>query len=46
MGELICEFSSEHISFAEVKEHEDIYSKDAEIGCFMHYCKYKGSRFW
>ena len=46
MGELLCEYSGDHISFDEAKERQEKYSKDNEIGCFMYYCKYRGYKFW
>lgn len=45
-GDVICEYSGEHVTFEEAKRRERKYSEDPSIGSYMYYYAFKDKKFW
>ena len=45
-GDVICEYSGEHVTFEEAKRREGKYSEDPLIGSYMYYYAFKDKKFW
>ena len=45
-GDVICEYSGEHITYEGAKRREREYSGDPSVGCYMYYYVFKDKKFW
>lgn len=44
-GEFVCEYAGEMISYKLAKKREEMYSRDASIGCYMYFFEHKSKQY-
>ena len=45
-GELICEYSGEHVTLEEAKRREEEYNRNPSVGSYMYYYVFKDKKLW
>lgn len=45
-GEFVVEYIGDLIDQTEADRREEIYAKDAKLGCYMYYFKHKEQQWW
>lgn len=44
-GDFVCEYAGEIISYQQTKKREEMYIKDANIGCYMYFFEHKSNSY-
>jgi histone-lysine N-methyltransferase SETD8 len=44
-GDFVCEYAGEMISYKQTKKREEMYGKDANIGCYMYFFQHKSNSY-